>query len=133
MPQTDYENECMELARYPELSIKAQALWCYTHRKDKAAMETASVFFANNPKHMARAVAMFPEMFEADEARDLYLYLSAFKIASLPVHARALLAAQWQDTTMSFGEVREAVDAYKKRKSKEEKEQKLCPHCKMPL
>lgn len=133
MPQTDYENECAEIAGYTEQSIKAQALWCYQHRKDKAAMQTAQVFFANNPKHMARAVAMFPEMFEADEARDLYQYLSAFKIASLPLHARALLAAQWQDTTMSFGEVREAVEQYKKRTPKGEKEQKLCPHCKMPL
>lgn len=129
----DYESECMELARYPELSIKAQALWCYTHRKDKEAMETAQVFFANNPKHMARAVAMFPAMFEADEARDLYEYLSVFKIASLPLVARSFLASDWQARTMSFSEVREAVEEYKRRKSKTEKEAKLCPHCHLPL
>lgn len=130
---SDYENECMELARYPELSALAQCLWAYEHRKDKAAMKVAKEFFMRDPKHMARAVSMFPNRFTDDAGTGLYDMLAMIDIASLPLVPRAELAAQYADTTMSFSEVRERVDAYKGRKSKSEKEPKLCPNCHMPI
>lgn len=130
---SDYENECMELARYPELSALAQCLWAYEHRKDKAAMKVAKEFFMRDPKHMARAVSMWQDKFTEDAGTGLYEMLARISIASLPLVPRAELASQYDNETMTLAEVRERVEQYKKRTPKGEKEQKLCPHCKMPL
>jgi hypothetical protein len=83
-----------------------------------------------DPMPYARAYKMRPTWFDGD-AEDIgkFELLSAIEIGKIKdKYARALLAEQWQATTMSFTDVHQAVQGMNKPKARA-KITKTCPHC----
>ena len=82
-----------------------------------------------DPLPYARAAKMKPNWFDRSTDVSKFELLSAIEIGKVKdVTARALLAQQWQATTMSFDDVREAVRGMSKPKRKE-KQKKYCAEC----
>lgn len=121
-------DEATEVAEWQAVPVKAMCLYAAEHKGDKRAMKEIRKAWGRDPKPFALAVNVKPDWFDGTTV-SVYEYLSLIAICTLPKFARALLAAQWQDTTMSYSQVREAVDAAKERKSKATKEPKVCKYC----
>lgn len=82
-----------------------------------------------DPMPYARAAKMRPTWFDRSTDVSKYELLSAIEIGKVKdKYARALLAEQWQATTMSYDQVREAVRGTKQPKPRA-KQDKRCPHC----
>lgn len=82
-----------------------------------------------DPMPYARAAKMRPTWFDRTTDVSKYELLAAIEIGKVKdKYARALLAEQWQATTMSYDDVRAAVQGLKQPKPRE-KQEKLCPHC----
>ena len=83
-----------------------------------------------DPLPYARAAKMKPLWFDRSTDVSKFELLSAIEIGKVKdVTARALLAQQWQATTMSFDDVREAVRSMSKPKVKPKQpdlKQRLC-------
>jgi hypothetical protein len=105
-----------QLTGYNALALKAMAQWAYDFRKDKEAMRIASGMWGHNARTLAKAYGLFGNEFNRGVSVDETLSLIA--MASLPEHEAALLAEQWKSHTLPYWEIRERVDARKKRPSK---------------
>jgi hypothetical protein len=83
-----------------------------------------------DPMPYARAYKMRPHWFDGDsDSIGKFELLSAIEIGKVKdKYARALLAEQWQATTMSYSAVHEAVQGMNKPKARA-KITKTCPHC----
>jgi carbamate kinase len=82
-----------------------------------------------DPLPYARAALMRPAWFIRAVDVSNFELLSAIEIGKIKdKYARALLAEQWQATTMSFTDVHQAVQGMNKPKARA-KITKTCPHC----
>lgn len=124
------QQEIYELAGYEPEVLKAQFCWSAFHIKDKEACKLAAFEWGRKPKDMAYAWEHL-----IDHARDYSRHelMSLILIAGAPKFERGILYEQWRDTTMSYENVRAAVDGLKKRKSKTVKEPKRCKKCGEPI
>jgi hypothetical protein len=93
----------------------------------RAAMKEA--WDGEDPLAYARAAKMRPLWFDRTVDVSKWELKSAIKIGGVKdKYKRTLLAEQWQNTSMSFDQVREAVDSINKPKART-KQVKHCPNC----
>ena len=118
--------EIYDLSGFEPDVIKAQMQWASVHCGDQEASAEAGRIWGRKVKHLAY---VWNHLLDHDRDYTRHELMSLILIAGVPRFERGMLFEQWRDTTMSYQQVRCAVDALKKRPGKAAKEPKVCPHC----
>lgn len=119
------QQQIYDLSGFEPAVIVAQMEWSAVHVNDKEACKLAAFEWGRKPKDMAY---VWDHLIDKATVYTRHELLSLILIASLNKFERALLYEQWRDTTMSYEQVREAVNARKQPKPRERKP-KVCGKC----
>lgn len=82
-------------------------------------LKDLSQFAGRKAKLLAQIPTTFPTEWERE--LDQFEMLTMYELMRLPQDQRAVLAKEWRDKTLSWGDVRERVGELKQRKPKESK------------
>ena len=107
--------EIYDLSGFEPDVIKAQMQWASVHCGDQEASAEAGRIWGRKVKHLAY---VWNHLLDHDRDYTRHELMSLILIAGVPRFERGMLFEQWRDTTMSYEQVRCAVDALKKRTSK---------------
>lgn len=117
MDANGYYAEAEQLLGWNAQALYGMVLWAERHAKNKAAMKEASAAWHRNARTFAKSAPVLRRVFPDQNASPDEL-LSVIAIMGLDKAAASVLLEQWRDHTMSYADVREAVQARKGRKSK---------------
>lgn len=112
--------EIYNLAGYEPDVIVAQCQWSATHIRDTEACKLAAFEWGRKVKPMAFAWEHYRNELKGGTRHQI---MSLILIAGMPKLGRDMLYEQWRDTTMSYEQVRDAVDSRKQRKPRAPKAQ----------
>lgn len=114
----DTDPRILELAGYGDDLLRASILLAeeFANFKNKTQLDRLSNFTGRKAGRLAKIPTTFKT--EWERGLDNFEMLTCYELLRLPAHDRAVLAKRWRDATLSWGQVRELVDAKLKKQRK---------------
>lgn len=121
--QTKLYAKIESLAVYSEDAYRAQILLSEKHARDTFFVKEAAKLWGRKPHLLARMAKWFAK--ELERAQTYWELMSMYEMVRLPKQDCAILAKDWRDKSLSYQQVKGAVDAKKQRKPRERKAKRV--------